>query len=97
MFGCIFLVTALAAPRIVLIFVWILTNFVENAYPSFIVPVLGFFFLPLTTLIYAFAAPGGPGTLGWILVVIAFVFDVLQYTGAFGSRGFWIRTPKMES
>jgi hypothetical protein len=61
------------------------------------VSILGFFFLPLTTLVYALAAPGGPGTLGWILVVVALVFDILSFTGAYGSRGFWVRTPKMES
>ena len=97
MFGCIFLVTALAAPRLVLIFVWLLTNFIQNAYGSIVIPILGFFFLPLTTLIYALAAPGGPSTLGWILIVIALIFDVAQYTGAYGSRGFWVRTPKMET
>ena len=31
MFGCIFLVTALAAPRLVFIFIFILTNFIQNA------------------------------------------------------------------
>jgi len=97
MFGCIFLVTALAAPRLVLLFVWILTNFVQNAYGNILVPILGFFFLPTTTLVYALAAPGGPGTLGWILTVTALVFDLLQYTSTYGSRGFWVRTQKTAS
>ena len=97
MFGCIFLVTALAAPRLVFIFVFILTNFIQNAYNGLLIPILGFFFLPLTTLVYALAKPGGPGTVGWILIVLSLVFDLLQYTGAYGARGFWVRTPKMES
>ena len=97
MFGCIFLVTALAAPRLVLLFIWILTNFVQLAYSSILVPILGFFFLPLTTLVYALAAPGGPGTLGWILVAVALVFDILSYTSAYGSRGFWVRTARTGS
>lgn len=92
MFGCIFLVTALAAPRLVLIFLWILTPFVQNAYNGILVPILGFFFLPLTTLVYALAAPGGPGTVGWILVITALVLDILSYTGAYGTRRrFWFR------
>ncbi len=97
MFGLIFLVTALAAPRLVLIFIWILTNFVQLAYGSVLVPILGFFFLPTATLVYALAKPGGPGTLGWILVGTALAFDILQYSSAFGSRGFWVRTPKKSS
>ena len=94
MFGCIFFVTAFAAPRLVLLFIWILTNFVQNAYDLILVPILGFFFLPLTALVYALAAPGGPGTSGWILVAVALVFDLMSYTGAYGSRGFWIRTAR---
>ncbi len=97
MFGCIFLVTALAAPRLVFIFIFILTNFIQNAYGTLLVPILGFFFLPTATLVYALAKPGGPGTLGWILVAAALAFDILQYTSAFGSRGFWVRTEKKAS
>jgi hypothetical protein len=40
---------------------------------------------------------GGPGTLGWILVVVALVFDIMHFAGAYGSRGFWLRTPWTES
>ncbi|MCH7567227.1 MAG: hypothetical protein IH787_06180 [Nitrospirae bacterium] len=97
MFGCIFLVTALAAPRLVLLFVWILTNFVQNAYGSILVPILGFFFMPLTTLVYALAAPGGPGTLGWVLVATAVTLDIMAYTGAYGTRRrFWVRIPEYD-
>ena len=49
--GCI----ALTAPRFAIILVVIFSDFIGRAYETTIWPLVGFFFLPLTTLAYAWA------------------------------------------
>ena len=49
--GCL----ALSAPRCVLLLVWLTSDYLDVAYRTRIWPVLGFLFMPLTTLAYAFA------------------------------------------
>jgi hypothetical protein len=51
--GCLFALLAGFLPRFALVCVWIFTNDVDRAYDTFILPLLGLIFLPLTTLVYA--------------------------------------------
>ena len=57
-------------PRVGLLIVWIFTNEVDQAYDTFILPLLGLIFLPLTTLVYAlFYTPiGGVDGIEWFWV-----------------------------
>lgn len=81
--GCMVLLLSLIGPRVALAFVWIFTSFVDRAYDNMIVPVLGFVFLPWTTLVYALAHNGqGLSTLGWFFVALAFMGDVASITAA---------------
>jgi hypothetical protein len=68
-------------PRIALVALWIFTNDVDRAFDSFIVPLLGLLFLPLTTLVYALAwSPvGGVEGFEWFFVGLAFVLDLGSY------------------
>jgi hypothetical protein len=50
---CILVVIILAFPRIVLVAMFLVSNYLQRAYHGLIVPVLGFIFLPLTTIVYA--------------------------------------------
>jgi len=50
---CLLLVVILAFPRIVMLVLFLFSDYLERAYHGLILPVLGFFFLPLTTLAYA--------------------------------------------
>jgi len=50
---CLFLLVVLAFPRVVLLVLYFLTNYLQRAYHDLIVLVLGFIFLPITTLVYA--------------------------------------------
>jgi hypothetical protein len=70
-------------PRLGLLIVWIFTNEVDQAYDTFILPLLGLIFLPLTTLVYAlFYTPiGGVEGIEWFWVVLAFLLDI----GALGA------------
>lgn len=77
---------ALLFPRVVMFLVWLFGNgYLESALGSVLLLILGFLFLPLTSLAYAFAfhslATGGHiSLLGWGLVALAALAD-------FGSIG----------
>lgn len=43
----------LSFPRIVLILMWLFSNVLNRTYHNAIVPILGFLFLPITTIVYA--------------------------------------------
>jgi hypothetical protein len=74
--GCL----ALLFPRIALILVWLLGgNYLGAAYQTTLWPVLGFIFMPLTTLAYAWAWHIGGGSisgLGLVVVVVAVLIDL---------------------
>lgn len=80
--GCL----ALSAPRVVLVLVWLFSDYIGAAYHTKLWPFLGFFFMPLTTLGYAFAMHQGGGVLtpiGWAVVIVAAMVDLgLLKTGA---------------
>ena len=50
---CLVLLLVLAFPRLVLVLTFLLSNYLQRAYDSLVILVLGFLFLPLTTLVYA--------------------------------------------
>jgi hypothetical protein len=50
---CLLLVLVLAFPRVVMVAMFLFSNYLQRAYHGILLPVLGFVFLPLTTLVYA--------------------------------------------
>jgi hypothetical protein len=50
---CLVVIVVLAFPRVALVALWLMTHYLERAYHGLLIPLLGFFFLPLTTLAYA--------------------------------------------
>jgi hypothetical protein len=84
--GCL----ALFMPRVAILLVWLFSNYLNEAYDTWIWPVLGFLFLPLTTLAYAWAWHYGNGSVsgvGLIVVILAVLFDLgLVGTGASSRR-----------
>lgn len=76
---CLFALFALAAPRLVILVLWFLTTWFNGLFPSLLVPVLGFIFLPTTLLWYTAVVHwfGGQWTL-WPVVglIIALAIDV---------------------
>ena len=81
--GCLFALVAGFFPRVALVIVWITTNYVDRAFDSWILPLLGLIFLPFTTLIYALSwVPGTHlGNGRWLWVAIAFLFELIGYMG----------------
>lgn len=76
--GCLAAVLVLAAPRFVMVVLWIFTDYLSRAYEGWILPLLGFFLLPTTTLAYAIARNETGGFRGWgvILVIVAALLDL---------------------
>ena len=86
---CCFLTTLLLLGRRAGILVWWLINPVlwQRVFPSFIWPLLGFIFLPWTTLMYVLVAPGGIVFFDWILLALAVIADIGMYAGGgYGNR-----------
>jgi hypothetical protein len=69
--GCFGVLLGLAIPRVVMVVLWLFTNYLERAYDGVVLPLLGFFFLPTTTLTYAIAQNETGGVQGWGVVWVA--------------------------
>ncbi len=50
---CILVILLLAFPRAVMVLLFLTSTYLQRAYHGLLIPLLGFFFLPLTTLVYA--------------------------------------------
>jgi len=50
---CLLVLLLLAFPRVVLVVMFLTSTYLQRAYHALILPVLGFIFLPLTTIVYA--------------------------------------------
>jgi hypothetical protein len=76
------LILGIAFPRAVLVLLFFLTDFLSRAYHSYLIPLLGFFFLPLTTLVYAWIVNSGGSAQG--LYLVALVICALADLGLIG-------------
>jgi hypothetical protein len=76
--GCLLLLLLLAFPRIALLLIFFLSNYLERAYHGLLVPLLGFIFLPLTTLVYAWMTNTHQPMAGinLVILIVAVVIDV---------------------
>ncbi len=82
---CLLGLLSLIFPRVVIVGVWLFSDYLPRAYETVHWPVLGFFFLPLTTLAYAFAVNSNGSVTGFYLVVV--VIAVLVDLGIIGGGG----------
>jgi hypothetical protein len=75
---CLFVIFFVAFPRVALAVIFLLSNYLERAYHGPLIPLLGFIFLPLTTLAYAWMVNTGQPMAGTtvIILVIAVVVDL---------------------
>lgn len=82
--GCLFALFAAFTPRLALLFLWIVTPLVSSAFDTFIVPLLGFLFLPFTTLIFVIVYNPTVGLVGWdwLWVGLALMIDLGSYAGS---------------
>jgi hypothetical protein len=88
--GCLLLILVLAFPRVVLLLVFLLSNYLQRAYHGLLLPLLGFIFLPVTTLVYAWVVNTGQPVQGVNLLIL--LIAVLLDAGAFGHAEYHRRT-----
>jgi hypothetical protein len=82
--GCL----ALMAPRFAIVLVVLVSDYIGRAYENMLWPFLGFLFMPLTTLAYAWAinSRGSVAGLGLVVVVLAVLMDLGLVGGSAASR-----------
>ena len=83
---CVVLAFVLFFPRIFLIGMFLLSNYLERAYHGYIIPILGFIFLPLTTITYAWLSNTHRPIEGIYLIVL--VIAVLIDAGGLGGGAY---------
>jgi hypothetical protein len=74
--GCLLPIVAIFVPRLVMFFIFLLTNWFASAYQTVMWPLLGFMFMPYTTLAYMAAMLNNNHNLsgGWVVLLIVAVF-----------------------
>ena len=86
---CLAVVLALLSPRLALIAMWLFSNILSRSFDSWLLPLLGFFVLPWTTLSYAVMWDVGTHAVTgfeWFVVVLAFLGDLGAVGGTARSR-----------
>ena len=76
--GCIVVVIALIVPRVLMFFTLMLTDWFARSFETRLWPILGFLFMPYTTLAYMAAMLNNNHTLsgGWLaLFIVAILID----------------------
>jgi hypothetical protein len=87
--GCLVVLFALVTPRFILFLLWLFTNYLNHAFASGWWGILGFVFLPTTTIAYAVArneftaAGGGLEVAGIVVIVLGVAVDL----GLLGGSG----------
>jgi phosphoglycerol transferase MdoB-like AlkP superfamily enzyme len=79
---CLLAIVVLAFPRVVLVLMWLFSNTLDRAYHGLLIPILGFIFLPITTIVYAWMVTSGLPMQGFNLVIL--VIAVLLDAGSHG-------------
>lgn len=72
---CLLLFAILLFPRVTLVLMWFFSTYLQRAFPGgLLLPLLGFFFLPITTLVYAWELNNHMPTAGinllWLLIAV---------------------------
>jgi hypothetical protein len=76
---CLLLLVLVAFPRVVLVLMYLLSDYLQRAYTGLLLPLLGFIFLPLTTIVYAWMVNSHRApmdTTNLVILVIAVVIDL---------------------
>lgn len=79
---CLLLLLTLAFPRLVIVLLFFFSNYLERAYHSLLFIILGFIFLPLTTIVYAWEVNSGYPLQGLYLVIL--IVSVVADLGLIG-------------
>lgn len=82
--GCL----ALSAPRFAIVLVVLFSDYIGRAYATTLWPFIGFLFMPLTTLVYAWAinSRGSVAGVHLFVVVVAVLIDLGFIGGSASNR-----------
>ena len=83
--GCLFAILALAVPRVLMVFIFLLTDWFPSAFQTQVWPIIGFVFMPYTTLAYLAAMLNNNHMVsgGWLaLLIVGIIVDVGHWGGA---------------
>lgn len=79
---CLFTTLLLFGPRLAILVWWLMDSTRFTAvFGSFIWPLLGFIFLPWTTLMYILVAPNGLIWFDWFWLGLALLIDIGSHLG----------------
>ena len=86
--GCLLVLTAMFLPRLALVLIFLLTRWFEAVFETWLWPLLGFIFMPYTTLVYMGASLNEAPLRGlWLaLLVVAIIVDIGHWGGGHVSR-----------
>ena len=75
---CLLAILGFFFPRLIILLLAVFTDYLHHPYHTILWPVLGFFFLPLTTLAYAWGVNAGgiDQPLHVVVLVLAVLFDL---------------------
>ena len=75
---CLLVLLILIFPRVVLAVMFFTSTYLQRAYHNLLIPILGFIFLPLTTLVYAWLVNSHLPIEGinLIYLIVAVIIDV---------------------
>ena len=89
MIMCLFLILLAFGPRTAIAIWWLVEPLRWSAtFGSFFLPLLGFLFIPWTTLMYVLVAPNGVNGLDYLWLGLAVAADIASYSagGVYGRR-----------
>ena len=80
---CLLVLLMLAFPRVVLVLMFLMSNYLQRAYTGLLIPILGFIFLPLTTIVYAWLVNSHAPLegLNLLYLIVAVIIDVGGLSG----------------
>lgn len=89
MCGCFVLLLGAFAPRLALALMALFNDEITAAFDgSWVIPLIGWFLLPYTTLVYVLIAWSQDTVEGfmWFFVILAFLVDLSSYFGGYARR-----------
>jgi hypothetical protein len=89
---CLLTIVVLMFPRVILFLMWLFTSYLDRAYHGILIPLLGFFFLPITTIVYAWMVNNNMPLDGFnlVILIVAVLLDAGSHGG--GARYYRRRT-----
>ncbi|MFP4175849.1 MAG: hypothetical protein ACOCR1_05095 [Planctomycetota bacterium] len=80
--GCLLTLLALITPRVVIVLIWLFSDLLSATFGSPLWPLLGFVFLPYTTLGYMVAVLNNGQVSGpWVVLIVLAVLADLGFFG----------------